>query len=217
MKYAKEIVGGLLVLLLPAIVLAQSMTSTNYTIISSDFLPGTYSTSTSYEIFDGIGSLGTSISTSTNYGVYGGFTGSLFGIGTLSATLSASSLAFGQLSADSVATGAITITITTDAASGYTVKMSEASEFASGANTISDVSDGSVTAGSSEYGIRTTGAAGQYNATDTSITSSLKTIATSAVAATAQETTVTFKAAISSSVPEGDYAHVVSFATVANF
>lgn len=202
---------------MPVIAYAQSLTSTNYTILSSDFISGILSTSTNYSVNDVIGDAQGTTATSTNYTEYGGLIGQISGTGSLSVTLSASSVSLGQLSTETITSGSMTITVTTDAPAGYSIRMSESTGLTNGSHTLADVADGNVSAGAEEYGIRTSGTDGQYNSTDTSITSSLKTIANSSSPVSARATTVSFKAAIETGTASGSYSQTVTFATVANF
>ncbi len=205
-----------MMLAVPFVVFGQSMTSTNYSIQGDTFSGGNFATSTNFGVIDAVGQWFAESSTSTNYKTLDWFTAS-FTSGTLSSSLSGSSISFGELSTDSVSSQSLVITVTTDSSSGYTVKMSENTNFIAGSETIDDVSDGAVTAGVEEYGIRTSGVDGQFNSVDTSITSNLKTVALKTTVASAVQTTVSFKAAISQSTVAGSYTHTVTFSTVANF
>ena len=87
----------------------------------------------------------------------------------------------------------------------------------SGANDINDVSDGTVTAGSEEYGIRTSGNAGQMNSADTAITTVAQTVASTSTIATSEQTTITYKTGVSASTESGTYSQTVTFTTTVNY
>ena len=136
--------------------------------------------------------------------------------GTITLSVSASSLSFGQLATGVVSTADLTLTATTDSATGYSVTMQEDGNLRSGANDIDDVADGSVTAGAEEYGVITTGGDGQL-ATDTAITSSATTVASRSSQASGVQTPFQFRASIAATqTREGNYSHIVTFSGTAN-
>ena len=135
--------------------------------------------------------------------------------GGLGFVLSTTTISLGTLSTSAVANDSLTLTVTTDSATGYSVTITEDGDLRDGAgNTINDVSDGAVSAGSEEYGIQTSGPAGQL-AGDTAIDGSV-TVANTSGAATLQDTTVQFNAAIDSNTTAGTYSHQVTFTVVVN-
>lgn len=128
------------------------------------------------------------------------------------------SVSLGQLSLSEVKSASSILTVTTDATTGYTVTATTDGNLrkgnGGGTDDINNVSDGSVTAGSEEYGIITSGSAGQL-AIDTGLSDSLA-IASNASAVTDEETTVTFKASVGSQSRAGNYSQVVTFTITAN-
>jgi len=201
----------------PYIVLGAA-TSTNF-IITSDSINcgGTRSSSTNFILNNSLCETTQGSTTSTNFVSEGGFQ-VLKDIPFISVTLSTTSLSLGTLTTSAVTTAAITTTVTTNAESGYTSTIIENANITNGAGgTIGDVSDGTVSAGSSEYGFSTSGTDGQYNSTDTSITSSPKTYATRSSTASAVATIVTLKTAISSATPTGTYGNTITFITTGTF
>lgn len=155
-------------------------------------------------------------STSTNYIVEAGFQAAASGVA-LSATLSANSVSLSTLSASAVNSASQTLTITTNSPTGYTTTITEDGSLRSGSDDINDVADGAVTLGSEEYGISTSGSAGQFNSADTAITGVAKTVATTSTIAISEQTAITYKAAISGSTVAGNYSHTVTFTTTANY
>lgn len=211
------VLSALITNVLPGSVIAQTLSSDNYKVLTSDFRPGGLSTSENYDASSILGAFEGLILNSDNYKTHGGYGGTLADVDILSATISNTTVSLGELSTNSVAQNSITITATSNSTTGYTIRMSENQNLSDGSNDINDVTDGTVSAGSEEYGIRTAGTAGQFNNTDTAITSSLKTITNHGSAVTDQVTTVTFKASIASDTTAGSYNHTVTFATVSNF
>lgn len=195
--------------------ISAGMTSTNYRIISDDLAPGALSSSTNYATLGAIGEW-QGVSTSTNYSSLGGFPGSQPDT-TLSISLSGTNISFGSLEKGTVSSISRTATVSTDAPGGYTLRISENSNLAAGGTDIDDVSDGSVTAGSEEYGIKTSGDSGLFNATDTAITSSWKNIASATSPVTSQATVISFKVAVNGGTEPGSYSHTVTIAAVASY
>ncbi|MEK7189596.1 MAG: hypothetical protein AAB666_01295, partial [Patescibacteria group bacterium] len=110
-----------------------------------------------------------------------------------------------------------TLTVTTNSPTGYTATIAEDGNLRSGANDINDVSDSNVTAGAEEYGIRTSGTAGQMNNSDTAITIASQTVASTSTIATSEQTSIAYKAAVSASTESGTYSHTVTFTTTVNY
>lgn len=193
-----------------------AMSSTNYSILADTFDNGGFGSSTNYYTFGTIGEWEGGTTTSTNYGILGGYSG-IWADSAISLTLGSSSVSLGTLVSSAVSSVSNIATVTTDYAGGYSLYLYESAGLASGSDVINDVTDGSVTAGSEEYGIRTSGTSGSYNSTDTSIISTWKSVATNAGAASSEQTTITFKASVGSDTPSGTYSHSVSVAAVAQF
>lgn len=199
----------------PSRTLAGDVSSTNYTIFAnSPNTGGARSTSTNFVLESTLGEL-SGVTTSTNYSSRSGFQ-AIEAEPRMTMALSENSIDLGNLSSGAVSTDSLTVTMTTNAPSGYNVKISEDDDLHSGSNDIDDVADSSVTAGYEEYGITTSGAAGQFNSIDTAISGTL-TVASNSSHASAEQTTITFKASIDSATFNGSYSHVVTFTAVANF
>ncbi len=209
---------SLLALWRPAISLAL-MNSESYInwMDSLNFGGEETSTSTNYKFKDTLGEIGTGRITSTNYAGLIGFR-QTESDPKMTFAVSSNSVAFGTLSTSSVSSGSITITSTTNAVDGYvtTIYETENLKTAGGAD-INDVADGSVTAGSEEYGVRTSGAAGQMNGADTAIITSVQTVASHASWINGSVVTITFKAAISSITSAGAYTHNVTLISTGRF
>lgn len=204
----------------PLNVFADVMSSDNYKIFSDVLsVGGEYSTSTNYGLFDTVGEAATdpTTSTSSNYEVLSGFWG-MSSSSVLSVSLTTASINLGTLTNSVVSSDSSQIlTITTNAFNGYTTTIQADGALRSGLNTINAVGDGEVNAGSSEYGIRTTGTNGKTNSSDLGITTSAQTITQSTAAIIGDQVRVTYKASISGSVPTGSYGQTVTFTTTANF
>jgi len=198
--------------------LAQVMSSANYKIfVDSINGGGELGTSANYKLTDTIGEVGvTEDTSSTNYKIKAGFEA----IGPdqiLTVNLSTNLVALGVLSPNNVVTADEVLTITTNG-NGYTTTIvTDGNLRASDGSDINNVSDGTVTAGSEEFGIRTSGTGGQYNSTDTSITTTAKTIAQRTTAISANSITVTFKASVTTSTAFNSYSNIVTFSTTGNF
>ncbi len=210
----------LLALNFPLAAGSVSMSSENYQIsVDAISVGGDLTNSTNYQVMgataEGLGVSPTQ-STSTNYIVEAGFPSMISDLG-LSITLSTNAIALGTLSQLAIASASQTLTITTNSPSGYTTTIVEDGNLRSGGNDINDVADGTVTAGSEEYGIRTSGAAGQMNNTDTAITGVAQTIASTSTVALAEQTVISYKAAVSENTTYGTYSQTVTFTTTANY
>lgn len=209
-----------LTLSFPVTVRPIDMTSENYKVfVDTVSVGGTEPVSETYRVFSTEGEAGgisPTQSTSTNYIVAAGFQAMANTI-YVSATLSQSSISLGSLSAAAVASGSETITVSTNSPTGYASTIVEDGNLRSGADDINDVGDGSVTAGSEEYGVITSGVAGQMNSADTAITGVAQNVAASSTPVLSEQTTLTYKAAISGATVSGYYSHQVTFTTTANY
>jgi hypothetical protein len=137
---------------------------------------------------------------------------------TFTFVLSSNACALGTLTSSSVSSCNYNITTTTNSEDGYATTILEDGNLRDGSNVITDVADTVVSAGSTEYGIGTSGADGQYNAADTAITGTAKTIALDASGPiSAQAVTVTHKASITSAVLAGAYSHTVTLVSTGTF
>ena len=210
----------ILILNFPAAIKSVDMTSENYKVfVDTVSVGGSEPVSETYRVFSTEGEAGgisPTQSTSTNYVVSAGFQAMANTI-YVSATLSVSSISLGNLSATTVASGSETITVSTNSPTGYASTIVEDGNLRSGAADINDVADGSVTAGSEEYGVITSGVAGQMNGVDTAITGVAQNVAASSTPVLSEQTTLAYKAAISSATAYGYYSHQVTFTTTANY
>ncbi len=221
-------------------VFAQEASSTTYRITSGSVnCGGGTGTSTSYILYDSLCDVGgpgvsstSPFATSTTYVLGSGFQ-TMQEQPHISVTYSATTIAFGTLTTSAVASSTVTVTVTTNAPNGYVSSLLASAAFRQTSNTsnkIANVSDGSVTAGSAEYGFTTSGTNGQYNATDTCIpytgadsdspvcTTVAKTFATKTSWVSADATTLTFRAAISTTTAAGsDYAQTITLITTGTF
>lgn len=194
---------------------AEDLDSANFTIFDNGInAGGARSTSSNFILESTLGEI-SGTTTSTNYSSRSGFQ-AIEPEPKMSMTISSNVINLGALSTGSVSFASLTVSVTTNAPSGYGVRITEDDNLHSGSNTIDDVADGAVTAGSEEYGIGTTGSAGQFNSADTAISGSV-TVAANAGRASAEQTTVTFRASMSPLTYNGSYSHVVTFTAVANF
>ena len=204
----------------PATVSSVDMTSENYKVfVDTVSVGGSEPVSETYRVFSTEGEAGgisPTQSTSTNYIVASGFQAMANTI-YVSATLSESSISLGNLSVAAVASGSETITVSTNSPTGYAATIVEDGNLRAGANDINDVADSSVTAGSEEYGIITSGVAGQMNGADTAITGVAQSVAASSTPVLNEQTTLTYKAAIGNATAYGYYSHQVTFTTTANY
>lgn len=194
---------------------AEDLDSTNYTIFDNSInAGGARSTSSNFILESTLGEI-SGTTTSTNYSSRSGFQ-AIEPEPKLSMTISSNTINLGTLSTGSVSSASLVVSITTNAFSGYSVRLIEDGDLRDGSNTIDDVTDGAVSSGSEEYGVGTSGSAGQFNSTDTAISGTV-TVASNANRASAEQTTVTFKAAMSPLTYNGSYSHVIVFTAIANF
>lgn len=209
-----------LALAFPAPVDLVSMSSENYQLLGDVIsVGGDLTTSTNYQVFNTLGEasgIHPTTSTSVNYIVSAGFQ-AMATTTYLTATLSTNAVSLGTLSKSAVASASQTLTVSTNAPTGYTATILEGGNLISGGNDINDVADGAITAGSEEYGIRTSGAAGQMNNADTAITAAAQTIAASSTAAVAEQTTITYKVSVSNTTAYGTYSQTTTITTTVNY
>lgn len=194
--------------------LNATMTGGDYVIIEDGFsiFESVTSTGGSYELWD-FGDFTPATSTGGNFELHGGF---YFPDGTgLSLIVSPTSIDLGTLSLSQVSSDSLNLTVTSDSLNGYTVSISEVGNLRSVANdVINDVADGAVTAGSEEYGISTSGTAGQLS-NDKAIDGSVN-VAVYNNSVTSQVTAVVFKASIGPLSQAGSYSHSVTFSASVN-
>ena len=196
------------VMLLPSVVFS-AMSSTNYRIDADSLeVGGALSSGGSFRLEDTIGGLGGTV-TSTSYQVRGGFHGSSGSI--LSLTLSSASIALGTLSATQVTSGSAVVTVATDSDSGYTLSVASVS-----GTGLTGVTDGSVSSGSEEYGFAASGADSQFSG-EVAVAAGRIISSSSTPVGGGSDTTLTFKASVSSASVQSSYSQTVSLAAVANF
>lgn len=216
-------------------------TSTSYRVTSGTVgCGGGTSTSTSYVLYDSLCEVGgpgpssySPFATSTTYVLGSGFQ-TMQEQPHISVSYSTTTITFGTLSTGAVASSAVTVTVTTNAPNGYVASLVANNALRQTSNTsniIANVASGqNVTAGTAGYGFRTSGTNGQYDNADTCIpytgadsdspvcTTSAKTFASSSTWASAALTTLTFKAAISTTTAAGsDYAQTITIITTGTF
>lgn len=119
---------------------------------------------------------------------------------------------YGTLTQSSgVASDSILVRVTTNATNGYAASILSDGDLRVVQNgqttaTISGVSDGAVNGSpNGEVGFTTSGTDGQFNASDTNVSSTAKTFAQRSTWTTQSDTTLTFKAAVSGSNTSGSY------------
>jgi len=175
------------------------------------------STSTNYKFQDTLGEIGTGKITSTNYAGLIGFR-QTESDPKMTFTISGNLIDFGTLTTSDVSSDSITVTTTTNAVDGYVTTIYETENLKTvGGADINDVADGTVSPGAEEYGVRTSGAAGQMNGADTAITISPQAVALYSSWVNGSTVTITFKAAISSMTAAGAYTHAVTLVSTGRF
>ncbi|HBU06842.1 MAG TPA: hypothetical protein DEB09_02055 [Candidatus Magasanikbacteria bacterium] len=208
-----------LILLLVVIIIfyplpsSSIMSSTHYTILNDQIGMGAgISEGGVYSLRDSSGALiSAGVVDGNTYEIRSGF---YFGDnGTLSVTISPSTIDLGALNTSTVNTTETTITVNTDSETGYTLAVGSVS-----AGGLTDVSDGQVTAGSEEFGFVGTGDDCLLSAsTSTAVTASLP-IASHSSAINSSEINLVFQAAISNSTPPTASGQKnISFTASANF
>lgn len=173
--------------------------------------------SASYQLQDTMGEIGTGIISSANYAGLIGFR-QVESDPKITFSISPNVVDLLSLSLVAVSEGSHTVTTTTNAANGYITTIVEDGNLrtASG-DDIDDVTDGAVTAGSEEYGIRTSGAAGQMNSADTAIISTSQTVASYNSFINGSAVIITYRAAITPFSAAGQYNHTVTLISTGRF
>lgn len=210
----------LLTLNSPVMVGCVGMTSENFKLFADVVsVGGSEPVSENFRVFNTAGEadgINPTQTTSANYQIQAGFQAMANTI-YIGAALSASSLSLGELSLTAVGSNSETLTANTNSPTGYTTTILEDGNLRSGSVDINDVADGAVTAGSEEYGVRTSGIAGQMNLADTAITGIAQSVAASSTPVNNEITTLTYKAGISATTAYGNYSHQVTFTTTVNY
>ncbi|MSU75679.1 MAG: hypothetical protein EXS55_04155 [Candidatus Magasanikbacteria bacterium] len=186
-----------------------AMSSASYSIPADGItFGGVEATSTTYGTFSSIGGPPAGNTTSSSYIVRGGFLAS--DDGSLTLSLSSTSLSLGTLSASSVASGSTVATVNTNSGTGYTLSIGSVS-----GTGLTGVSDGTVTAGSEEYGVAVAGSNRAFT-TDQAIAANLV-LASYAGPVTNDQITLTVKASITSNSTAGSYSQSITLSEAANF
>lgn len=122
-----------------------------------------------------------------------------------------------ELTYSTVSTGETSVTVGTNADFGYALTATESYEFQTyDGYVIPDVADGAVTAGVEEYGIAVSGADASFS-DDRSVSSTSRTVASNDSWTTGVTTTITFKAAVGTGTPAGQYTGSVVFIATGTF
>lgn len=205
----------LLVLLLVPSVLKADMTGGDYEIYADVFssLDNPASSQGDFTLYGTMGDIAAEDTTGGVLSLRGGF--QAMERSSLSLSVSPTTLNLGNLSLTSVKSASTVLTVSTDSQTGYSVVATEDGNLRTGSGAdIDDVSDGLVSSPSEEYGVRTTGNAGEL-ADDTALQGNLL-VATSSTIVETEQTTVTFRASISETSVGGSYSQVVTFTATAN-
>ncbi len=184
------------------------MSSTNYTIFADSVdSGGVLSAGGAYSLQDTIGESPVGSSSSSVYQVIGGYQAMDFG--GLSISIDTASIDLGTLSTSQVTTASAVVSVTSGAADGYVLSVGSVS-----GSSLSAVSDGTVTAGVEEYGVAVSGTDAAF-ADDEAIAASLN-LASSLSSVRDAQTTLTFKAAISSGSTAGARSQSITLTASAN-
>ncbi|TSC84215.1 MAG: Uncharacterized protein G01um101413_510 [Parcubacteria group bacterium Gr01-1014_13] len=172
------------------------MSSTNYTIFADSIdSGGILSTSGTYSLQDTAGESPVGFTTSSTYTVIGGFQAMDFA-SVLTISIDTATIDLGTLSVSAVATSSAVVSVTAEASTGYVLSVASVS-----GTSLSAVSDGTVSAGTEEYGVAVNGPGAAFS-DDRAITAGLN-LSSSGTSVTSQQTTLTFKASMSSASVAG--------------
>ena len=199
------------ILTIPKLAFGDTMTSGSFIITSDDLTAGGGNiNSASFIAESDIGGKATGENiNSSSFKACAGYPCTLTVNPSITFTVSLNSINFGTLTSS--------ITTTENATSGYiTTVVADGHLRTAGGSFVPDVTDGSVTTGAGEYGIGLTGAARAF-ADDESVTTTKRSVASSAGAVTNSAVTVTFKAAISNTVAAGSYSQIATFISTGTF
>lgn len=132
-------------------------------------------------------------------------------------SLTTNQVLLGTLSVSSVATGDVIASTSTNAVSGYVTTIVSDGNFRTNiGDYIQDVADGDISIGDDEYGIGLTGTDRSFT-DERSVTTSPRTIASNSVSTTGSSVTVTFGAAVSVTVPAGNYQQTATLVSTGRF
>ena len=185
-----------------------AMSSTNYYIYADSIdNGGGFVTSTSFDLQGTLGETPTDATTSSSYIVRGGYQS--MESASLEMSLSASGASLGELSASQVKSNSITATITSDSANGYTLSIASIS-----GTGITGVADGVVTAGSQEFGIAVSGNDAAFTDDKAPVAGLVLASATGSVLN--RQSTLIFKASISTQTTAGSYSQTLTLTASGN-
>ncbi len=184
------------------------MSSTNYTIFADSVdSGGVLSTGGAYSLQDTAGESPVGYTTSSTYTVIGGYQAMDWSV--LTIDIDTNVIDLGTLSSSEVASASAVVTINADASTGYVLSVASVS-----GTSLTGVSDGTVSAGSQEYGVAASGIDASF-ADDRAITASLN-LSASSTAVTGAQTTLTFKAAMSSVSVAGSRSQFITLTASTN-
>ncbi|OGH94187.1 MAG: hypothetical protein A2538_01485 [Candidatus Magasanikbacteria bacterium RIFOXYD2_FULL_41_14] len=213
MRYWLAIFLATVLVVAPAHSLRAAMSSTDYYIYADDFsVGGGLSSGGSYSLQDTVGQSPTDISTGGSYALHSGYQYQT--LGSISLSISDSSLSLGTLtSTGASSTAATTATITTDSATGYVLSISNVS-----GTSLAAVSDGAVDGdgSSEEYGVAASGSDAAFG-TDQAVTSSLALASNAGAVSGGSATILTFKAVRGAASEAGSKSQSITLSAVANF
>lgn len=218
MKRVVLVTVFLLLLALPAQILAES-SSANYILWGSAVTTGGgRATSGNYINYVSVGDISANPMTSDNYhGVFG--LESLYEEPVLTFSISTTDLSLSPnlLTAGTVSSAITSVTVSTNADFGYVVTVTETTAINNSQGYfLADVSDGEVTAGFEEFGLAVSGADASF-ADDQALSSTPLSIASRAIWGADRTSTLTFKAAISTSSSSGIYHGTYTLIATSNF
>ncbi len=184
------------------------MSSTNYTIFSDSIdAGGILSTSGTYSLEDTLGESPVGTSTGGVYEVLGGYQAMDWSV--LVVEVTSTTLDLGTLSVSTVGSASTIFSVTADASTGYVLSVGSVS-----GTSLTAVTDGAVTAGAQEYGVAVSGVDRAFS-DDRGIAAGLN-LSSSSTAVVSAETTLTFKAAISSATSAGSRSQTVTISASTN-
>lgn len=163
------------------------------------------STSTTYTLSDTVGEMGALVSASSTYYVTGGYQSMVRG--SISFSLTSSSLNLGILNSSAVNSAAAVATVNSDD-SGYTLSIYNVSS-----SIPFTVADGAVTAGSDEYGLSVSGSNASVSG-DVAATNGLL-LVSSPTPILNDQSTITFKASTAGSATPGAYNQTIDLIVAA--
>ena len=178
------------------------MSSTNYTIFADSVdSGGVLSGCGTYRLEDSAGESPAGSSTRSVYEVIGGYLAMDWSV--LIIDIDNTTLDLGSLSTSVVNTSSVVVAVTANADDGYVLSVGSVS-----GTSLTAVSDGTVTAGAEEYGVAVSGLDAAFS-DDRGITAGLN-LSSSSTPVISAQTTLTFKAAISSGSTAGSRSQTIT-------